>query len=174
MVPLDGQIREGVGLLGSPRFEIPRIGRAGHGSSTISRPATSCAASLAAKNRYNLRTMGVFLFVRWLHLFLVTLLGLAAADSTTCSPVPMAGAVRAQRPPQHGLLRARRALPHGIPPAEAPVLLDLRPVLLVARTALEGAFRGYLQVFNGTPFKNLIWRLLGVRLGRGSSTTAAT
>ena len=25
----------------------------------------------------------------------------------------------------------------------------------------------YLQVFNGTPFKNVIWRLLGVRLGRG-------
>jgi len=25
---------------------------------------------------------------------------------------------------------------------------------------------GYLQVFNGTPFKNVIWRLLGVRLGR--------
>ena len=23
----------------------------------------------------------------------------------------------------------------------------------------------YLQLFNGTPFKNLIWRLLGVRLG---------
>jgi hypothetical protein len=25
----------------------------------------------------------------------------------------------------------------------------------------------YLQIFNGTPFKNVIWRLLGVRLGRG-------
>ena len=25
----------------------------------------------------------------------------------------------------------------------------------------------YLQVFNGTPFKNVIWRLLGVKLGRG-------
>ena len=24
----------------------------------------------------------------------------------------------------------------------------------------------YLQVFNGTPFKNVIWRLLGVRIGR--------
>jgi non-ribosomal peptide synthetase-like protein len=24
----------------------------------------------------------------------------------------------------------------------------------------------YLNVFNGTPFKNLIWRLLGVRVGR--------
>jgi len=25
----------------------------------------------------------------------------------------------------------------------------------------------YLQIFNETPFKNIIWRLLGVRLGRG-------
>ena len=24
----------------------------------------------------------------------------------------------------------------------------------------------YLQAFNGTPFKNVIWRMLGVRLGR--------
>ena len=24
----------------------------------------------------------------------------------------------------------------------------------------------FLQLFNGTPFKNLVWRLLGVRIGR--------
>ena len=35
MVPIDGEVREGVGLLGSPSFEIPRIGRARHQRSTI-------------------------------------------------------------------------------------------------------------------------------------------
>ena len=48
----------------------------------------------------------------------------------------------------------------------AAVLLDLRPVLLVARALLEGACDQYLQIFNGTPFKNVIWRLLGVRIGK--------
>ena len=28
LVPIDGKVREGVGLLGSPSFEIPRTGRA--------------------------------------------------------------------------------------------------------------------------------------------------
>jgi hypothetical protein len=37
----------------------------------------------------------------------------------------------------------------------------------------------YIQVFNGTPFKNVVWRLLGVRLGRcvfddGASMTERT
>ena len=52
-------------------------------------------------------------------------------------------------------------------PLQAAVLLDLRRRVLAARTVLEGAFGdAYLQAFNGTPFKNMIWRLLGVRLGR--------
>ena len=54
-----------------------------------------------------------------------------------------------------------------IPGAPAAVLLDLRAALLAARTLLEAAAAtSYIQVFNGTPFKNAIWRLLGVRLGR--------
>ena len=32
----------------------------------------------------------------------------------------------------------------------------------------------YLHMFDGTPFKNLIWRGLGVRTAGGCSTTAAT
>ena len=68
MIPLDGKVREGVGLLGSPSFEIPRSverdGRFDHLSTgdELRRPLT-------AKNWYNLRTMGVFLLGRWLHLF---------------------------------------------------------------------------------------------------------
>jgi non-ribosomal peptide synthetase-like protein len=32
----------------------------------------------------------------------------------------------------------------------------------------------YIQVFNGTPFKNLVWRLLGVRIGRRVFDDGAT
>ena len=41
MIPLDGEIREGVGLLGSPSFEIPRsVERAGGRRSQYARPSS--------------------------------------------------------------------------------------------------------------------------------------
>ena len=52
-----------------------------------------------------------------------------------------------------------------------PLSARLRSALLAARTLLEGALGSYPPIFNGTPFKNVIWRLLGVRIGRRSSTT---
>src|SRR5207302_8140476 len=79
MVPLDGRIHEGVGLLGSPCFEIPRSvdrdSRFDH-----LRTGDELRRGLAAKNRYNIRTIGIFLFTRWLGVFLVTVLDLAALD----------------------------------------------------------------------------------------------
>ena len=54
------------------------------------------------------------------------------------------------------------------PPADAGAagLLDLRPHLLAARTGLEVPSETFYKAFNGTPFKNVVWRLLGVRIGR--------
>src|SRR5439155_1019429 len=79
MVPLDGRIHEGVGLLGSPCFEIPRSvdrdSRFDH-----LRTGDELRRGLAAKNRYNIRTIGIFLFARWLGVFLVALLDLAAFE----------------------------------------------------------------------------------------------
>ena len=79
MVPLDGPVREGVGLLGSPCFEIPR---------TVDRDArfdhlksgAALRRGLRAKNAHNLRTMGLFLLQRWVHVLGLTVLAMAAAD----------------------------------------------------------------------------------------------
>src|SRR5207249_8701977 len=77
MVPLDGKIREGVGLLGSPPFEIPRsVERDSRYDHLRTGEALRCG--LAAKNRFNLRTIGIFLFTRWLGVFLVAVIDLAA------------------------------------------------------------------------------------------------
>src|SRR5207302_5601355 len=79
MVPLDGRIHEGVGLLGSPSFEIPRsVDR--DSRFDYLRTGDELRRGLAAKNRYNIRTIGIFLFARWLGVFLVTILDLAALD----------------------------------------------------------------------------------------------
>src|SRR5205823_4276029 len=79
MIPLDGKIREGVGLLGSPPFEIPRSVERDSRFDHL-RTGDALRRGLAAKNRYNLRTIGIFLFTRWLGVFLATVIDLAAFE----------------------------------------------------------------------------------------------
>src|SRR5207247_3879972 len=77
MVPLDGKVREGVGLLGSPPFEIPRSVERDSRFDHL-RTGEALRRGLAAKNRFNLGTIGIFLLTRWLGLCLITGIDLAA------------------------------------------------------------------------------------------------
>src|SRR5206468_6693133 len=79
MVPVDGKVREGVGLLGSPPFEIPRSVERDSRFDHL-RTGEALRRGLGAKNRYNLRTIGLFLFTRWLGVFLVLVVDLAALE----------------------------------------------------------------------------------------------
>ncbi|MEU0005919.1 Pls/PosA family non-ribosomal peptide synthetase [Streptomyces sp. NPDC006314] len=164
MIPLDGEVREGVGLLGSPCFEIPRSvdrdARFDH-----LRTGDALRRHLAAKNRYNLRSMAWMLFVRWLHVFLLTLLALASVD--------LYGVVG------HVVIAAYLALTLAFTTAYY-ILVErcltsfrgLRPQLcsIYDRTfwlqeRLWKVPDHHLNIFNGTPFKSLVWRMLGVRIG---------
>ena len=167
MVPLDGPIREGVGLLGSPAFEIPRSVRRDN-EFNQQNSGEDLRRKLSAKNRYNVRTMGVFLFVRWLHLFLVTLLGMAAAGLYEVLDHAVVGAFLA-------LSFLLSAVYYVLVERCFTAFRTLKPRLC---SYYEPYFwwherlwkvpaDTYLNAFNGTPFKNLIWRSLGVRLGRG-------
>jgi hypothetical protein len=79
MVPVDGPVRTGVGLLGSPRSPIPRSvqrdGRFDH----LTRPDV-LRRRLAAKTRHNTVTIALHLFVLWLLSFFWIAAALAAAD----------------------------------------------------------------------------------------------
>ena len=120
------------------------------GSTTADRRRS--APQPVRKNRYNLRTMGVFLFVRWLHLFLVTLLGMAAADLYEVLDHAVVGAFLALSVLLSAVvLHPGRALLHRIPSPEAAAVLVLRAVLLVARAALEGAGRHLSQRLQRNP-----------------------
>src|SRR6266571_1763798 len=79
MIPIDGQIREGVGLLGSPPFEIPRSVERDSRFDHLRR-GEALRRGLAAKNRFNLQSIGIFLFTRWLGVFLMVLIDLAAIE----------------------------------------------------------------------------------------------
>ncbi|MFE5036787.1 Pls/PosA family non-ribosomal peptide synthetase [Streptomyces sp. NPDC056683] len=165
MVPIDGEIREGVGLLGSPCFEIPRsVDR--DASFDHLRTGETFRRRLAAKNRYNLRSMALMLFVRWLHTFALTLFGLASVDLYgVVGQVIIAGyfALTLAFSAAYFVLVERclasfRAL--------RPRLCSIYDPYFWWHERLWKVPDHFLNIFNGTPFKSLVWRLLGVRIGR--------
>jgi non-ribosomal peptide synthetase-like protein len=178
LVPLDGEIREDVGLLGSPSFEIPRSVERDSRFDHL-RTGDELRRRLAAKNRYNIRTIGLFLFIRWLHVFALTTLGLAAvdlynvfgsvmitADLTLSLVFSVAYFVLVER-----AIMGFRAL--------RPQYCSIYDPYYWWHERLWKVPDPYLNVFNGTPFKNVIWRLLGVQIGHrvfddGASFTERT
>ena len=166
MIPLDGEIREGVGLLGSPPFQIPRSverdSRFDH-----FRTRRELRRRLPAKNRHNLRTMGVFLLGRWLEVFLVTVFALAAFDAYGgFAQLEMAVlfALSVLVTPVYFVLLERGIRRwRGLEPKYCSIY---DPYFWRHERLWKVPGEGYLHMFDGTPFKNLIWRGLGVKLGK--------
>src|SRR5204863_1643716 len=88
MVPIDGQIRQGVGLLGSPPFEIPRSVERDSRFDHLRTGDARCRG-LAAKNRFNFQTIAIFVLTRWLGVFLIVLIDLLAFDATRALTAPL-------------------------------------------------------------------------------------
>ena len=166
MIPLEGEIREGVGLLGSPSFEIPRSVERDSRFDHLS-TGDELHRRLAAKNRYNLRTMGVFLLGRWLHLFLVTVFALAAFDAYGgFAQLEMAAllAVSVLVTPVYFVLVERGM--RGFRRLQPKYCSIYDPYFWRHERLWKVPGEAYLHMFDGTPFKNLIWRGLGVRIGK--------
>jgi len=166
LVPIDGKVRENVGLLGSPSFEIPRNVERDKSFDHLTARG-GLRHRLAAKNKHNIVTMGLYLLVRWLFLLAMTLIAAAAAElywSLGASVIALANLLILLFSVGYWVLIDRLVT----------LFLPVRP--LFCSIYERGFWRHerfwkvpavtYLQVFNGTPFKNVIWRLLGVRLGR--------
>ncbi|MFG2786396.1 Pls/PosA family non-ribosomal peptide synthetase [Streptomyces sp. NPDC048419] len=168
MVPLDGEVREGVGLLGSPPFEIPRSVERDSRFDHL-REGGELHRRLAAKNRYNLRSMGLFLFVRWLHWFALSVLGFAAFDLYGANGVVGGLLIGAS-------LVVGLVFSTGYYVLVERLITRFRPLQPQLRSIYDPHFwwverlwkvpDNHLVVFNGTPFKAFVWRLLGVRMGR--------
>lgn len=168
LVPLDGELREGVGLLGSPPFEIPRTVERDTRFDHL-REGDELRRRLAAKNGHNARTMALFLFLRWLDWFLLTLLGFAAVDLYGGRGA-LGGLLIG------GCLMAGLALTTGYWVLVERVITRFRPLEPRLCSIYDPYFwwherlwkvpDHHLAVFNGTPFKSIVWRLMGVRVGR--------
>ena len=166
MVPLDGRIREGVGLLGAPCFEIPRTVERDTQFDHL-RTGEALRRGLAAKNRYNIRTIALFLFTRWVSVLLFALLYLAAIELYDVLPFAA-----------HGLLFASSIVVAAVFfTLVERCVVTLHPVRPTICSIYHRDFWSverlwklhpihYLHAFDGTPFKNVLWRLLGVRIGK--------
>jgi len=166
MVPVDGPVRHDVGLLGSPAFEIPRSVL----RDTVPEEHRSPAhrrRDLAAKNRHNLLTMAFLMLVRWLNVSLAMLIMFAALELSDMFGflALSAGFVVT--------LVVGSLVPIGIERLTTG-FRRLRPRLCSIydpyfwwheRYWKMSLQHRYATVFNGTPFKPLVWRLLGVRMG---------
>ncbi|RFS82997.1 amino acid adenylation domain-containing protein [Actinomadura spongiicola] len=162
-VPVDGPVRENTGLLGSPCFEIPRSVERDHAFDELEK-GEEYRRRLSAKNRYNIATMGLFLLVRWFQFFAVTVLLLIAEDQLRGHPVTaiviatigtLLFTVGYGIVVERALLRFRSLKPR--------ICSIYDPYFWWHERLWK---LGGRALFNGTPFKNLTWRMLGVRIGR--------
>ncbi|MGN7250391.1 Pls/PosA family non-ribosomal peptide synthetase [Arthrobacter sp. SAFR-014] len=165
LVPIDGPVREGVGLLGSPAFEIPR---------TVLRDSEFIRMAgdeefprrLAAKNRHNLVTIGLFLLARWFYAFVVTFFGFLAIDLND-----MVGGASVILLTVSTLLFT---LFYGVIIERASTgFKPLKPkhcsIYDIDFWRTERFFKLEAEVspfFNGTPFKGTILKMLGGKVGR--------
>jgi non-ribosomal peptide synthetase-like protein len=163
MIPIDGPVRQDVGLLGSPPFEIPRTTLRGTAPGYPITP-DALRSRLAAKNRHNASTIGVVLLLRSIGFFAGLLILAIAVDLWA----------------QFGVL------------AIAGAFVAVPLVLTVYSAVLERAVLGFRPLtprfcsiydryfwhherlwkfyitprLAGTPFQSVLWRLAGLRIGR--------
>ncbi|MFF1254209.1 Pls/PosA family non-ribosomal peptide synthetase [Pseudarthrobacter sp. NPDC058329] len=167
MVPLDGPMRHDIGLLGSPPFEIPRsVLRDALPEEHTNREHFRRA--LAAKNRHNLATMALLMLVRWLNISLATIIMFAALElSDQFSFLALSAAFVVML--VVGLLVpiGIERLGRGLKPLQPQLCSIYNHYFWWHERYWKMSLQSrYASLLNGTPFKPLVWRLLGVRIGR--------
>ncbi len=166
LIPVDGPVRENVGLLGSPAFEIPRTVNRDKAMTTIADGA-SREAQIAAKTAHNTVTIALFLardcFVTYallvsalfaiLHYDLHGTLALFAfaLSSGAIAAVVFAFAERAS-------LRFGRLKPK--------LVSMYDPYFWTHERYWKMCAHPLMTLFKGTPMKNAVSRLLGIRIGK--------
>ncbi|MFJ6048695.1 Pls/PosA family non-ribosomal peptide synthetase [Streptomyces sp. NPDC092307] len=166
MVPIDGEVRENTGLLGSPPFAIPR---------TVMRDTRfqdlesegELHRHLAAKNRHNAVTAGLYLAARWIHVFAMTLLALGAKalyPTLGASAIALDAVLTMLFTVVYFALIERATTGFK---AQEPLYCSIYESSFWRHERFwKIASIDYVQVFDGTPFKNVVWRLLGARIGK--------
>jgi non-ribosomal peptide synthetase-like protein len=164
MVPVEGNVREGVGLLGSPDFEIPRAVERDRKFDHLAR-GDEFRRRLAAKNKHNAVTIGLYLLSWWIFFFELTVVAWVAAELYVLLSALMIA------------LALVLALALGV--AHSVLVESLSTMFRALQPRYCSIYDPYFwwherywklamqpSILDGTPFKGLTWRLLGVRIGR--------
>jgi non-ribosomal peptide synthetase-like protein len=166
MIPIEGEVRGDVGLLGSPPFEIPRSVARDSRFDHLTAGA-ELGRRLAAKNRYDRRSMGVFLIARWGHVLLLTAIGMAAVDLYgALGQLVIAGLIAAGTLGTAAYFILVERVFTGLRRLRPRYCSIYDPYFWWHERFWKTPSDTYLRLFDGTPFKSLIWRALGVRMGR--------
>ncbi len=163
-IPVEGDVREHVGFLGSPSFEIPRLVLRDRKFDAMKR-GDELPRRLAAKNRHNIVTMGLLLLSRWGALFSVALFALGTVDLQSRFGAPAV------------LVTSMLALAFGalyvvVVERASTGFKPLKPQYCSIYERQSWQVERFWKLswqppfLNGTPFKAVLWRMLGVRVGR--------
>jgi non-ribosomal peptide synthetase-like protein len=165
MIPVAGPVRTGTGLLGSPCFEIPRTVWRDRQFEQLN-TAVNQRQGLAAKNRHNAVTIGLHLLVRYLYVLGLLLVALCPAwawgwpdwASTLVAVVVVLLFTVIYFVVVERIVTTFRPL--------RPVLCSIyQPEFWQHERYWKVPATSYIQMFNGTAAKSVIWRMLGVRIG---------
>jgi non-ribosomal peptide synthetase-like protein len=173
MIPVGGPVREGVGLLGSPCFEIPRTVRSDHRFDHLGTMRRR-RHRLKAKNRHNAATIGEHLLVRWVYACGLALVAVLPFGDRI---LPLRGGIASDALGTAASALLDVAFTVGYFILAERVVTGFRGLRPRFCSIYQAAFWeherywkvpsvAYMQIFNGTPFKNAVWRLLGVKVGR--------
>jgi non-ribosomal peptide synthetase-like protein len=166
MIPIDGPVRENVGLLGSPAFEIPRMVDRDR-DLKASFDAETRRVRLRRKNAYNAVTALMFVTYRWLAVFAALVLSATALAyydrfgvfALFAAAVAFAGGsivffVLLER----ASLRFRRLEP------QLASIYD--PYFWFHERHWKLSDSPITALFAGTPFRTMMLRAMGMRVGR--------
>jgi non-ribosomal peptide synthetase-like protein len=165
MVPLDGEVREGVGLLGSPSFEIPRSVQRDHVFDHL-KTGTERRRRIRAKNRHNAVTAAIFLLANFVDLYVIAVIGLLALDHYgRFGVIAVAMAVLASLVFSIAFFVLLERAVTSFKSMTPQFCSIYHQYFWWHERYWKMSGGTYLALFNGTPMKNLLWRALGVRIG---------
>ena len=166
MVPISGPVRENVGLLGSPPFEIPRSVERDSRFDHLT-TGDEFRRRLAAKNRHNLVSIVWCLFARWMFVFLLTVLLGIAADfyaSLGAAAVAFELVLSTVFGVAYWILVER--IVTGFKPLPVLFCSIYEPAMWRHERYWKVPTTSIVTAFAGTPFINVVLRGLGTRVGR--------
>jgi non-ribosomal peptide synthetase-like protein len=166
MIPIEGPVRENVGLLGSPAFEIPRmVERDRDLNASIS--AETRHVRLRQKNVYNAVTGVMFLMSRWMSVFAALVLWTAALANYdrfgvfalfVATVAITGGSIAFFVLMERASLRFKRLEPKIVTIYDRYFWSHERHWKLSESPIT--------RLFSGTPFRTMMFRAMGMKIGR--------